>query len=347
MQLDRRFMLMRGLSVGLGWPLLGDALRAQEPAAGNDRRSQHFFDEPTRKAVADGLAYLAERQSDDGSFGSGTYRSNLAVCGLCGMAFLSSGFLPGRGKYGKNLNRCVDFVLANSQDSGLIHSDENKTRGPMYEHGFATLFLAEVYGNSWHADLRRKLTRAVQLIVNTQNDEGGWRYEARRDEADLSVTVCEVMALRAAHNAGVFVPKETIDRAVAYVKRCQNPDGGFMYMLSSPGDSRFPRSAAAIVALNSAGIYDEPAIERGLAYLMRTEVADSSYYFYGQYYAVQAMWHARGRFWETWYPAIRDKLLGSQQPGGSWADAISAEFGTAVACLILRMPENYLPIFER
>ena len=71
------------------------------------------------------------------------------------------------------------------------------------------------------------------------------------------------MALRAAHNAGLFVPNETIDRATDYVKRCQNADGGFMYMLSAGGDSAFPRSAAAVVALNSAGIYRGPEIDQG------------------------------------------------------------------------------------
>ena len=45
-------------------------------------------------------------------------------------------------------------------------------------------------------DLREKLSRAVKLIIDTQNEDGGWRYQPQRREADLSVTVCEVMALR-------------------------------------------------------------------------------------------------------------------------------------------------------
>ena len=98
----------------------------------------------------------------------------------------------------------------------------------MYGHGFATLFLAEVYGMYSDPTIREKLTRAVELIINTQNDEGGWRYDPKRNEADISVTICQVMALRAARNAGVFVSNETIDACVDYVKRSQNPDGGFM-----------------------------------------------------------------------------------------------------------------------
>ena len=75
------------------------------------------------------------------------------------------------------------------------------------------------------------------------------------------------MALRAARNAGLFVPNETINRSIDYVKRSQNADGGFMYMMTPGGESDFPRSAAAVVALYSAGIYKGPEIAKGLDYL--------------------------------------------------------------------------------
>ena len=38
----------------------------------------------------------------------------------------------------------------------------------------------------------------VWLIVRTQNDQGGWRYQPVKYDADLSVTICQIMALRAA-----------------------------------------------------------------------------------------------------------------------------------------------------
>lgn len=87
-----------------------------------------------------------------------------------------------------------------------------------------------------------KLSSAVELIVRTQNSAGGWRYNPAPEDADLSVTVCQMMALRAARNAGIGVAKETIDRAVDYVRRSQNADGGFMYQYRSGqcGESRFP-----------------------------------------------------------------------------------------------------------
>jgi hypothetical protein len=222
----------------------------------------------------------------------------------------------------------------------------------MYGHGFATLFLAEIYGMTGDQDVKEKLQRAVRLIQKTQNREGGWRYQPIRYEADISVTICQVMALRAARNAGLYVPQETIARAVDYVKRSQNADGGFMYMLSTGGPRQFPRSAAGVVALYSAGIYEGKHLEDGLNYLMQhiprgDEFSRETHYFYGHYYAVQAMWHAGGERWEMWYPAIRDALLKRQSDDGSWSDSISVEYGTAMACLILQMPNNYLPIFQR
>jgi hypothetical protein len=268
------------------------------------------------------------------------------------MALIASGSTPGRGPYGKQLDRCLDFILANAAQSGFIDVPSAAMHGPMYGHGFATLFLSECYGMTHRADIRDKLTKAVQLIVNTQNAQGGWRYQPVRDEADISVTVCEVMALRAARNAGLHVPKETMTKSIEYVKKCQNEDGGFMYMLTG-GPSAFPRSAAAVVALYSAGVYEGPEIKKGLDYLMTQiprgdDFSHESHYFYGHYYAVQAMWQAGGDYWTRWYPAIRDALVKRQAEDGSWLDAsISNEYGTSMACIILQIPNNYLPIFQR
>ncbi|HEX7379566.1 MAG TPA: prenyltransferase/squalene oxidase repeat-containing protein [Pirellulales bacterium] len=245
-------------------------------------------------------------------------------------------------------------MLKNSQDSGLVAVAGASGDRPMYGHGFATLFLAETYGMSAKAEIRERLAKAVDLIVHTQNHEGGWRYQPVRNEADISVTICQIMALRAARNAGIFVPRETIDRCVQYVKKCQNPDGGFMYTIEG-GPSAFPRSAAGVVALHSAGIYRGPEIEKGLAYLMefapnRDLIAYNreAHFFYAHYYAVQAAWHAGGNHWRQWYPAIRDELLARQRADdGAWMDPIGQEYGTAMACVILQMPNNYLPILQR
>lgn len=323
-----------------------------------EKTAREMINPAAQKAIDQGLPWLASRQNDDGSFGLGTHRSNVAICGLCGMAFMSGGSTPGRGPYGDRVRRAVDYVLANAQPSGYIVEPTPTTQGPMYSHGFATLFLAECYGMSRRTELRDKLSLAVKLIVNSQNKEGGWRYYPKKEDADISVTACQVMALRAAHNAGIHVPEETVKRAVDYVKRCQNRDGGFVYMLSGGGESSFPRSAAAIVALNSAGTYignesKEREITRGLDYLtqFRPEQGvtrrEQQYFEYGHYYAVQAMWQAGGQRWARWYPAVRNDLIARQGPDGSWTSAYGSEYATAMCLIVLQTPENQLPIFQR
>jgi hypothetical protein len=71
------------------------------------------------------------------------------------------------------------------------------------------------------------------------------------------------------------------------------------------------------------------------------------YYFYGHYYAVQAMWTAGGDYWKKWFPGIRDEWVRAQLQDGSWVDQISPHYATAMACIILQMPNNYLPIMQK
>jgi hypothetical protein len=304
------------------------------------------------RSISLGLKWLDSRQHDDGSFGAGNLRGNAAVTALAGMAMMAGGSTPGRGPYGRQLNHCLDYLLAATRPSGFI-SGPDSSYGPMYGHGFATMFLAECYGMSPRAELRDKLSKAVKIIVNSQNKEGGWRYQPVRGDADVSVTVCQVMALRAARNAGLFVPNDTINRSIDYIKRSQNADGGFMYMLSAGRQSDFPRSAAAVVALYSAGIYEGPEIAKGLEYLKPFMPAEGvarreQFYFYGHYYAVQAFWQAGGERFATWYSAVRDDLVSRQRDDGSWQAAQEGnDCATAMACIILELPNNYLPIFQR
>jgi hypothetical protein len=330
--------------------VLGASLR-HLPAATEERNAARLLTEVAQSAIDRGLAYLGKRQGEDGSFNGSGYSRNVAVCSLAGMAMLSSGSTPGRGPHGNEVRGLLNYVQRYAQANGFVCNEAATSHGPMYDHGFGTLFLAEAYGMARDDALREQVARAVKLIVTTQNKEGGWRYEPRPFEADLSVTISQVMALRAARNAGIFVPNDTIEKCIDYVKRSQNADGGFMYTLQG-GPSRFPRSAAGLVALYSAGIYEGDEITRGLEYVEQHLPTENDpnrdpHYLYGHYYAVQAMWHAGGEHWEKWYPAIRDTLVAQQTKDGSWQDIISSEYGTAMACIILQMPNNYLPIFER
>ncbi|MBN1910082.1 MAG: prenyltransferase [Pirellulales bacterium] len=307
----------------------------------------------TQQAIDRALVELASRQQENGSFGAAHLQGNVAITALAGMALMAGGSTPDRGPYGQNVTRALDYILAHSQPSGYIIAEGTTSQGPMYGHGFATLFLAECYGMSPNPKLREKLSLAVNLIVTSQNKEGGWRYYPNSTDADLSVTICQIMALRAARNAGIHVPKKTIDRCTQYVKNCQNPDGGFRYQIP-PSNSRFPISAAGVVALYSAGIYEGPEITRGLAYVMAHipgskagETVKDLFPFYGQYYAAIALWQAGGADWPRWYTAARNYLLAERMKDGTWFSNYTTDYATAMALIVLEMPNNYLPIFQR
>ena len=305
-----------------------------------------------RASVDRGLRALAGLQNDDGSFGRGRFGRHSGITSLCALALMADGHLPGRGEYGDQVAKALEFVLSNVTESGLLAAET--TAGPMYGHGFSTLFLGEIYGMSPDdTRVRDALSRAIRLIENSQNEEGGWRYNPVPDDADVSVTICQVMALRSARNAGIKVPRTVIDNAVRYVRECQNPDGGFRYMRTL-GASGWPRTAAGVATLFYAGVYDDDSIPRGLAYVRRSASPDGGgpasqpYYFYGHYYAAQAMYLAGGEWWKDWWPKIRRELVDHQRFDGSWTDPQWGQpLGTSMALIIMQMPKRYLPIFQK
>jgi hypothetical protein len=334
-----------------------DSPKHANPAGVADLPSQVRGDEinaAQQAAVEKGLAWLAARQKDNAAYGTGIagYGNHAGITALAGLAFMQAGNLPGRGKYGKEVQHCLDFVLQSCQESGLITSDASQ--GPMYGHGFATLFLAEVYGMTGDESIKEKLQKAVRLIEKTQNPEGGWRYQPVPYDADLSVTICEVMGLRAARDAGIKVEKDVIDKAIKYVRRCQNADGGFSYMASQGGGmggSAFPRSAAGVCALYYAGVFEGHELERGLQYIEKFTAGGGSsrlnegHFFYGYYYGTQAMFLAGGDYWAKFYPAIRDELI-HRQDSDHWSGDVSEDYATSMALIILQMPNRYLPVYS-
>ena len=149
------------------------------------------------------------------------------------------------------------------------------------------------------------------------------------------------------------VPRETIDRCIEYVKRSQNADGGFMYMLQAGGQSAFPRSAAGVVALYSAGIYDRPEIKKGL------ELSDGLSAAPRRLQPREPLL-LRPLLRRAGDVARRRRILGSLVSGHSRRAVgpaggrrlvdrfeLCTEYGTAMAAIILQMPNNYLPIFQR
>ncbi len=363
--LDRRRFLRQAAILGTG-TLAATLGRAQD--RGNTTVDPNLITSETQAAIDRGLQYLASNQSTDGSLpDTRTGFGNVAITGLAGLALMAAGNQPGRGKYGKVVARAADYIAergAKASKSGYLNNAlDVLSHGGMYQHGFGALFLSEVHGMIPDPARQRKirdvLAKAIELTVSVQNSDGGWRYDPQPvTQADVSVTVAQLMALRAARNAGLFVPKSAADKAVEYIKACQLSDGGFCYIKGQGlAGSGFARSAAALVGLFSAGVYEGREIDRGMRYLMqflpgrRHDVRGQrpEHYFYGQYYAALATWTAGGNYWNEWFPAIRDELLtkASNTPGKVWIDYHGSAYATAMACIILQLPNNYLPIMQK
>ena len=284
------------------------------------------------EAVDRGLQWLKNHQNPDGSWTAkigfklnSSYRytaegkGHVGVTALAGMAFLAGGHLPGRGKYGDVVDNCLRFVLSCVQDDGYITYQGTR----MYSHAFATLFLAEIYGMTHREDVRTKLQKAVDFIVKCQNDAGGWRYVPLARESDMSIVVCQALALRAARNIGIRVPKSTIDRAIKYVvdsavtsssrsypgSAFRNDPGTFHYQPDNHSRTTFPLTAAGVTALHGLGVYSNKLIGKGIEFLNQDFDKFNSrwgrrghyFFWYGHYYGVQAMYSQGGQRLEANY----------------------------------------------
>ena len=133
----------------------GVVLGQEPPAAGAEGVDFQEITPELEKAVEKGLVYLAAQQQADGSFGLERYGRHAGITALAGLAFMSHGDLPGRGPWSRQVELALDFVLDQVQPSGLVAADAS--HGPMYGHGFATLFLAEIYGQTQDSRVREDL----------------------------------------------------------------------------------------------------------------------------------------------------------------------------------------------
>lgn len=330
-------------------------------------------------AVQAGLAWLAAQQGPSGAWTGATghkqeddyvlFESEAAqrdrstghvgVTSLAGLAFLASGHVPGRGPYGDVLDKALDFVLSRRTEFGYVTNGEER----MYSHAFAVLFLAQVRGmtRTRSAEVDDALRSSVAYLQESQNPIGGWRYVPFSKECDLSVTVCQVQALRAARASGIHVDRSCIDRVIGYIRNSRidggEYDGCFYYKITGRAaftKTSFAINAAAVTALHSAGVYDAREYGPAITFLeseypaIQRHYPTHFYFWYGNYYATQALHMESEPRFERWFTRIDTDLRARQQADGRWQNDVGPgdAFATAIACLILRIPDEILPVFQ-
>jgi hypothetical protein len=312
-------------------------------------------------AVKRGLDFMAKIQSRRGHVG---VQAPLAFTALAGLAWMAGGSTPTRGPYAVNVMNALRFVLQCARGStGYINENAARLAGGsgMHGHGYALLFLAELYGMCGDIDavgddsVRHAIQRAVTVTERAQHAQGGWTYDPSPNGHEGSVTVTQVHALRAARNIGVSVSQKVVDRGISYIKKSTNADGTIMYMLGQGSHATYPLTAAGACVYAYYGLYDDPMGQKCMKALFdfvsgKRPGQNPHFDSYASFYAGQACFFMKRkdpRYWTEGYAKIRKQLLATQAKNGAWAsDGYEGAFGTPCATLILQIPFRILPIFQ-
>ncbi len=303
----------------------------------------------TERAVAQGLAYLASQQTDDGCFGDAQKYDEkygyvvVGKTGLCLLAFLGAGHTPtSNTQYSQVAAKAVAFIEGVQTESGHFGWTS------AYSHGIGTYALAECYALTKDESIRPTLERAVKHILDNQakgNDprnSGGWGYfnpEGPHYDrwSRVSVSAWQVMALESARLSGIEVPDRAFDRAKVFLESAYDGQYGYFRYNHDPdrlneGYRTLPGSTpAALFALALLGDditssdYDAPrkfVLDRvPKEYRWRgedafVEQATGNLYFW--YYGTLSMFRAGGTNWSRWNEGMKKVLLGAQAKDGSW-----------------------------
>lgn len=332
--------------------LLVIVLLLLSPLARAQTEGEVTVDARTERIINRALKYIVKHQAPNGSWQGRNQKERLypiAITAYSLMALQATGNLPGEGPYGRQVNLAVKYLLDSISPEGLI-GDKNSGQY-MYLHGVATIALAELYGQTSSPAHKTKLERLIKVIVSSQNPDGGWRYRPIAKEADISVTVLQVVALRAAKTGGLKVPQGTIDDAVNYVRSCYHKAAeGFSYQ---PGqEPGFARTAAAIYSLQVCGHYNDPLVKKGSEYLFKNFNERQRWFTYGNFYAAPAQYMIGGDTWKRWYAKVNPLLLSRVHNDGDlclWFgnSSVGPLYETAVNVMILAMPYQYIPLYQR
>lgn len=192
------------------------------------------------------IAFLRQSQAADGSFSS---QAGPGVTGLVAAALLSVGV----SSEDPVVSKSIDYILNTRRDNGGLYAEGS--RHANYETCLAMMALSKANADGKYNEI---LHSAQKFVKGEQWDEGeginpkdpafGGAGYGSKSRPDLSNTAFFIEALR---TTGVAQDDPAIQRALAFVNRCQNlespandtpfasklNDGGFYYTPANGGDS--------------------------------------------------------------------------------------------------------------
>ncbi len=303
-----------------------------------------------------GLQYLASTQSDKGDWPGGGGEQGPGVTGMALMVFLACGEDPNFGPYSNHVRKAIrSNITSQDASTGIMGMS-------MYHHGFATLGLAEAYGvvderNLWPdkkgpRTIGQALELAVRAAVTSQkkNQLGAWRYSPDSSDADTSVSGAVLVGLLAARNAGIEVPDESINKAIAFYTSMTSTSGevGYAGGMGGFGES-LARSSIATLVYAVARRKDLKQYKATLDHIKQRieQPTPQGWTEYARYYQAQALFQGDVAAWEKWNKLLVRQLKAAQLADGSFRGQLGSSVSTSLNLLALAVNFRFLPIYER
>ncbi len=345
------------ISIRNVWPLLLAA--ALVPEARAQLPTQRFGEvvpRDVREMYDRGLQYMASSQSESGDWSGSGGEQGPGCTGLGLMVFLACGEDPNFGPYSNHIRKAVrSIVKAQDENTGIIGSS-------MYNHGFAMLGLAEAYGVVDERGLYgkektpRSIGQALELAVRAaltsqkKNQLSAWRYSPDSTDADTSVSGSVLVGLLAARNAGIEVPDESINKAIAFYVSMTSPSGevGYAGGMGGFGES-IARSSIATLVYSISRRKDLKQFKATLDYLKQRieQMPQQAWPEYARYYEAQALFQGDLATWEKWNKLLVRQLKQAQAADGSFRGQLGNSVSTSLSLLALAVNFRFLPIYER
>ncbi|MFP6855048.1 MAG: FecR domain-containing protein [Opitutales bacterium] len=295
--------------------------------------------ESTEVAVKRGLDWLKANQDKDGSWGAqakddqGKLKptDKNAMTGMALLCFLGHGELQDSPDYGATVRKALQFLASSSP----LGTNLAKGNTGCYSHAIRTEAICAAYAMTRLKKLEPWAKTAAETIVKGQNESGGWAYgysKGRTAHVDLSVTGWNVDALKAAALGGLDVNglDEAMDKAIAYVKRCQDETGKFAYKELRPNSAiggKASLTGMGVWCLQNWKNARSPEAFKGLDWIIANQAKEwAQVNPYEWHRSAQACFMTRGmsgaqKYWESWNQEFQDIVVDSQNPDGTWPPA--------------------------
>ena len=172
------------------------------------------------------------------------------MTGLALLCYMAHGETPASKEFGKTVEKAIRYLMYNQNADGTFN---NCGDNYVYGHAIAAYALAESYSMTRIVMLKDPAERAIQVIIDGQQDNGRWDYNySKGDRSDISVTGWQVQASKAAKIAELGNPdlQRSLDMAVSGIKQMALPGGGFSYEAPPTREHADTLTGAGILCLS-------------------------------------------------------------------------------------------------